>query len=562
MHKPAVPYEDVRGAFSAIAPEFESSLENSTTASFREELYRIISTVIRPGDSVLDVNCGTGIDALALAARGFRVTGVDISPGMLREAGKKAASRPELGLEFLESSFDDLSAVAGRTFDLVMSNFGGLNCTATPWEAIERMAAVTKPDGYVLAVIMPRTSIWEIVAGLVRFNLRAAFRRMRTSAPSTGFRDWTFPVFYFSLRTMLRRTSRWLRTRRIRGVWIVSPPPHAESFRRRFPRMSVVLAWIDGKIAGFPLVRALGDHVMILFQRVPGDAPEAMSRRKGGESRPWIEMVSGECRRLATGATSWDDDPEFARLLSGKRVVVAGPARTLTGKGLGSFIDSFDVVVRLNESFEWIRENPNAWADYGSRTDLLYCNQSILKQTMLADGGIGSLASLCRSGELSRIVCTNNSLDFDQLGNPSPKCAGVDKDTIHRVNAALRTAGVNTPVRVVRSASEWSIRMLRGHWGRTGFIAIVDLLGFSLAHLAVTGMTLYHGGGHVLAEGPELHPLGNRNGTKARGPGGGGHDSFLEADVFRLLYASSSGRISVDDAFSRILAMTSDRSAE
>ncbi len=50
----------------------------------------------RPGSRVLDLACGTGGQALALAARGFRVTGVDLDAAMIREAGRKAAGAVEL----------------------------------------------------------------------------------------------------------------------------------------------------------------------------------------------------------------------------------------------------------------------------------------------------------------------------------------------------------------------------------------------------------------------------------------------------------------------------------
>ncbi len=44
----------------------------------------------RPGERVLDAGCGTGNFALKLARRGCRVTGVDISPGMLARAREHA----------------------------------------------------------------------------------------------------------------------------------------------------------------------------------------------------------------------------------------------------------------------------------------------------------------------------------------------------------------------------------------------------------------------------------------------------------------------------------------
>ena len=45
-----------------------------------------------PGQAILDVGCGTGRHSIELARRGYIVTGLDVSAGMLREARKHAAA--------------------------------------------------------------------------------------------------------------------------------------------------------------------------------------------------------------------------------------------------------------------------------------------------------------------------------------------------------------------------------------------------------------------------------------------------------------------------------------
>ena len=220
-----------------------------------------------------------------------------------------------------------------------------------------------------------------------------------------------------------------------------------------------------------------------------------------------------------------DDDPDFARLVSGKTVAVVGPARTLLGTRRGHDIDSHDLVVRFNDAFEFLH-GTDLLADAGERTDILYCNPVILKQTLAR--------SRARPG-LAYVVCTNNSLSFV-----------ADDD--------VRATAFATPVRVVYAASAMLSKWLEGNWARTGMIAILDLLSFDVRRLFITGMTFYHGGGHLLAPASrDLHPQKNRDGTSSRSPSGQGHDSYLELDVMKDLAREFSGILEVDDTLQALL---------
>jgi SAM-dependent methyltransferase len=77
----------------------------------------------RPVQSVLDLGCGTGGHALLLAGRGYRVAGVDRSPGMLAAARRKARAA---GLEARFTRGDIRRVRLGTRFDAVISMFAVL----------------------------------------------------------------------------------------------------------------------------------------------------------------------------------------------------------------------------------------------------------------------------------------------------------------------------------------------------------------------------------------------------------------------------------------------------
>jgi demethylmenaquinone methyltransferase/2-methoxy-6-polyprenyl-1,4-benzoquinol methylase len=116
----------------------------------------MVERLPRDGGQVLDVATGTGLVAEALLARGFRVTGLDQSPGMLARARVRFGDRLELveasadALPFPDASFDHL------TFTYL------LRYVDDPGATLAELARVVRPGGTVAMVEfgLPR-GIWR-----------------------------------------------------------------------------------------------------------------------------------------------------------------------------------------------------------------------------------------------------------------------------------------------------------------------------------------------------------------------------------------------------------------
>src|SRR5215469_13401235 len=76
--------------FDPIAANYDELFTDSPVGQAqRSAVWRELEKAFHPGDQVLDVGCGTGVDACFLAERGVSVLGFDRSREMVRVAGQR-----------------------------------------------------------------------------------------------------------------------------------------------------------------------------------------------------------------------------------------------------------------------------------------------------------------------------------------------------------------------------------------------------------------------------------------------------------------------------------------
>src|SRR6478609_2058626 len=119
--------------FDGMAADYDRSFTASSIGQrMRAAVWHRLDAAFRPGERVLELNCGTGEDAVHLGSRGVRVLATDTSPAMLAVARAKVARAGMTDLvEVAPMAIEDLATrCPARSFDGVLSNFGGLNCVA------------------------------------------------------------------------------------------------------------------------------------------------------------------------------------------------------------------------------------------------------------------------------------------------------------------------------------------------------------------------------------------------------------------------------------------------
>jgi SAM-dependent methyltransferase len=120
-------------------------------------------TGLNPGRA-LDTACGYGRHSRALARRGWDVTGVDVMPGYLAEARRRAKAAG-VAAKFKQAELNDLRAFQGG-YDLVLNlytSFGYYPTAAANLACLKQMAAALRPGGWLALELIPRESLLKTV---------------------------------------------------------------------------------------------------------------------------------------------------------------------------------------------------------------------------------------------------------------------------------------------------------------------------------------------------------------------------------------------------------------
>ena len=128
--------------------EWLDSIPEPTIASFAGTGNPFVAGELSPGETVVDVGCGAGIDSLIAAMMvgpAGRVIGVDMTPAMIEKAQRSASVAGFRNVEFRQGLAEALPVPDGWA-DVVISN-GVLNLFPDKFAGLQEMARVLKPGG-------------------------------------------------------------------------------------------------------------------------------------------------------------------------------------------------------------------------------------------------------------------------------------------------------------------------------------------------------------------------------------------------------------------------------
>jgi ubiquinone/menaquinone biosynthesis C-methylase UbiE len=225
-------------AFTSQSVIFDEIYSGNTIVNYKRE--RVRSRVLQhlaPNSFILELNSGTGEDALFFAQQGHRVHATDISAGMQQELKRKVILNDmQANVSNELCSFTMLWQLENKgPYDHIFSNFAGLNCTGKLEKVLDSLSSLLKPNGKITLVVLPKFCLWEALL-IFKGKFHTAFRRFFSIKGTKAHIEGTyFKCWYYNPSFIINRLKGQFDLLGVEGLCTIVPPSYIEGFAEKHP---------------------------------------------------------------------------------------------------------------------------------------------------------------------------------------------------------------------------------------------------------------------------------------------------------------------------------------
>jgi len=265
-------YSDLEVAFDGVAEHYdEHILGNPMNVWLRNRSVYHLSRILKPGDTVLEIGCGTGTETILLAKKGFRIIAVDISSKMLEVLSRKARQ---------EGLGDAIVPVHARTYaiktrlrelgydnlDGAYSTYGAINTEPKLTQLFLDLHALIRPKGHLVLGVWNKYCLYEMMGYALRLKPAMALARLKNPVP-VGKSRFCINSYAYSVNSLSKYLHNLFMLEHVFGVEILLPASNLTRYLPPEPFLRIVKAADVALEPHFPWNR-LGDHFLGAYVRV------------------------------------------------------------------------------------------------------------------------------------------------------------------------------------------------------------------------------------------------------------------------------------------------------
>jgi len=257
-------------AFNKQSAIFDKIYSGNSIIQYKRKRVRShVEIFINPESKILELNAGTGEDAIYFAQKGHHVHATDISEGMHEILSRKIISNNmEDKITSEICSFTKLETLINKgPYDLIFSNFAGLNCTNRLDKVLQSFSSLLKPGGIVTLVILPKFCLWEALF-LFKGKFRTAFRRfLSREGRQAHIEGEYFQCWYYNPSFIKKQLKKEFDVLSIEGLCTLVPPSYVETFAEEYPKTFGFLKKREEKWNTKWPWKSIGDYYIISLKK-------------------------------------------------------------------------------------------------------------------------------------------------------------------------------------------------------------------------------------------------------------------------------------------------------
>lgn len=254
--------------FDSIAITYDDNFSNTAVGKLqRQRVWNYLEKTLSQNSelNILELNSGTGEDAIWFAKKGHKIIATDNSSNMI-EIIKNKVSKYDLGdrISVAELDLNNISDINfNKKFDLVFSNFGGLNCINS--NQLSTFSINLKknlnPEARFIAVIMPDFCLIESLYFIIKLKSQSIFRRKKSQQVLLD--DSIIDTYYYSPKKFYSFFKDHFLVNKIISVGFSIPPSYLNNFFNKKNKLLKILNGIENTLGNNSLTANLSDHFLI-----------------------------------------------------------------------------------------------------------------------------------------------------------------------------------------------------------------------------------------------------------------------------------------------------------